>query len=162
RSAAAPTAATRRAMPSVTWCGAGICAAAARCRSSIRPSSRISTAPATSAAEASVSDRVEHLLREMTLEEKLGQINMIDAGAPRDGVPEMERQIRAGGIGSVFNVYGAEKTDRLQRIAVDESRRKIPLIFGLDVLHGHRTIFPIPLAEACAFAPELWQHTAAA
>ena len=103
--------------------------------------------------------RVERLLASMTLEEKLGQLNMIDAGAPPMGEPEMERQIAAGRIGSLLNIHGAERLNRLQKMAV-ESRLKIPLIFGLDVLHGHRTIFPLPIAEACAFDPDLWERTA--
>lgn len=107
-------------------------------------------------------DRVERLLAGMTLEEKLGQLNMIDAGAPRDGTDAMKRQIRAGAIGGLLNIHGAEATDALQRIAVEESRLHIPLLFGFDVLHGHRTIFPIPLAEACAFDPGLWERTAQA
>ena len=105
--------------------------------------------------------RVERLLASMTLEEKLGQLNMIDAGAPPMGEPEMERQIAAGRIGSLLNIHGAERLNRLQKMAV-ESRLKIPLIFGLDVLHGHRTIFPLPIAEACAFDPDLWERTAKA
>jgi beta-glucosidase len=109
-----------------------------------------------------VSDRVETLLASMTLDEKLGQLSMTDAGAPPGGAAEMERQIAAGTIGSLFNIYGAERTDALQRLAVKESRLRVPLIFGLDVLHGHRTIFPIPLAEACAFDRDLWRRTAAA
>ena len=98
----------------------------------------------------------------MTLDEKLGQLNMIDAGNPPGGDAEMERQIGAGRIGAVFNILDAARTDALQRLAVENSRLRIPLIFGLDVLHGHRTIFPIPLAEACAFDQDLWQRTARA
>src|SRR5436190_1391852 len=97
----------------------------------------------------------------MTLEEKLGQLNMIDAGMPPDGEAEMERQIKAGRIGSILNIQGAERLNAWQRLAL-ESRLRIPLIFGLDVLHGHYTISPIPLAEACAFDPDLWERTAQA
>jgi len=109
-----------------------------------------------------VSQRIERLIGAMTLEEKLGQLNMINAIEPPDGPEEMARQIRAGLVGSVLNVHGAEKTNALQRIALEESRLKIPLIFSLDVLHGHYTIFPIPLAEAGAFDPVLWEETARA
>jgi beta-glucosidase len=62
----------------------------------------------------------------------------------------------------VLNLWGAEETRAMQRLAVDESRLGVPLLFGLDVLHGHRTIFPVPLAEACAFDPALWEKTARA
>ena len=129
-----------------------------------RRRSRTSTAPATRAAELGTlprephvpdNDRVERLLAAMTLEEKLGQLNMIDASAPPDGREvEMERQIAAGAIGSLLNIHGAETTERAAAHRGGRSRLRIPLIFGLDVLHGHRTIFPIPLAEAGAFDPE--------
>ena len=109
-----------------------------------------------------MSDFVERLLAAMTLDEKLGQLNMIDAGAPPAGEAAMAAAIRAGRIGSLLNVYGAAETDALQRLAVTESRQCVPLLFGYDVLHGHRTIFPIPLAETCAFDPDLWEATARA
>jgi beta-glucosidase len=96
----------------------------------------------------------------MTLTEKLGQLNMIDAGLPPDGEAEMERQIRAGGIGSLLNIFDRDRLNAWQRMAVEHSRLRIPLILCLDILHGHYTIFPIPLAEAGAFDPELWQSTA--
>ena len=60
----------------------------------------------------------------------------------------------------MLNLYGADLTREVQRVAVEETRLGIPLFFGYDVIHGHRTIFPIPLAEAAAFDPELWEHTA--
>jgi beta-glucosidase len=102
------------------------------------------------------SDRVERLLAAMTLAEKIGQLNMINALEPPGGRAELERQIRAGLIGSVLNIHGAADTRELQKLAAEQSRLGVPLIFGLDVLHGHHTIFPIPLAEACAFDPALW------
>jgi beta-glucosidase len=107
-----------------------------------------------------VSDLIDRLLAAMTLEEKLGQLNMIDAGMPPDGEAEMERQIKAGRIGSILNVHG-ERLKKWQQLAL-ESRLRIPLICCLDVLHGHYTIFPIPLAEAGAFDPDLWERTAKA
>jgi len=70
--------------------------------------------------------------------------------------------VRAGKLGGLFNVIGAENTTPVQRIAVTESRLKIPLLFGLDVIHGYRTIFPIPLGEASAFDPEVAEATARA
>ena len=92
----------------------------------------------------------------MTLEEKLGQLVQWP-GSGRQADPQAqtlrEAQIRAGKVGSFLNVFGAEYTRRLQRVAVEESRRKIPLLFGHDVIHGFRTIFPIPLAEAGSFDP---------
>ena len=106
-----------------------------------------------------MSDLVDRLLAAMTLDEKLGQLNMIDAGMPPDGEEEMERQIAAGRIGSLLNIREAERLNRWQAMAL-ESRLKIPLIFGLDVLHGHYTIYPLPIAEAGAFDPDLWERTA--
>ena len=109
-----------------------------------------------------MSDRIERLLAAMTLPEKIGQLNMINASEPPDGPAEMKRQIQAGLIGSVLNIHGAAETRALQQLAVEYSRLGVPLIFGLDVLHGHHTIFPIPLAEAGAFDPDLWTSTARA
>jgi beta-glucosidase len=106
-----------------------------------------------------VSEFIDRLVTAMTLEEKLGQLNMIDAG-PADRV-ELERDIKAGRVGSLLNTYGAEDINAFQKLAL-ESRLRIPLVIGYDVLHGHRTIFPLPVAEAGAFDPDLWERTARA
>ena len=68
--------------------------------------------------------------------------------------------LKAGHLGSLFNLFGRGQVREVQRIAVEETRLGIPLIFGYDVIHGHRTIFPIPLGEASAFDPDLWERTA--
>ncbi len=95
--------------------------------------------------------QIESLLASMTLEEKLGQLNQL-SGPWRDELStELEAMIRKGELGSLLNVVGAEATRRAQEIATKESRLRIPLIFGLDVIHGFRTIFPIPLAEAASW-----------
>ncbi|MCU0643682.1 MAG: beta-glucosidase BglX [bacterium] len=92
----------------------------------------------------------------MTLDEKIGQLHQVS------GVSDLfQQQAREGKIGSFLNVRGATATNELQRIAVEESRLKIPLIFGLDVIHGYRTIFPIPLGEAASWDPELVERTSA-
>ncbi|MCP4656284.1 MAG: beta-glucosidase BglX [bacterium] len=104
--------------------------------------------------------RVERLLARMTLAEKVGQLNqrsLHDKGA----LPEIQELLRQGGLGSVLNHHGAEAANELQRIAVGESRLGIPLIFGLDVIYGYRTIFPIPLAQSCSWDPELVQEAKA-
>jgi len=109
--------------------------------------------------------RIDRLLAAMTLEEKLGQLNMVAAGrvVTGPGAPAaLAEGVRAGRIGSLLNLWGAEEVRALQRLAVEESRHGIPLLFGLDVLHGHRTIFPVPLAEACLFDPDVWESTARA
>ncbi|MEO6525557.1 MAG: glycoside hydrolase family 3 N-terminal domain-containing protein [Gemmatimonadaceae bacterium] len=96
----------------------------------------------------------DSVLALMTLEEKLGQITQAPAGYGQTG-PMVdaggERDVRAGRIGSFLSLYGADVTRRMQRIAVEESRLHIPLLFGYDVIHGMRTIFPVPLGEAASF-----------
>ena len=103
---------------------------------------------------------VDSLLAAMTLEEKLGQLNLLSAGG--NASPEQTVLVRRGLVGGLFNVIGTENTRAVDRVATTESRLKIPLLFGLDVIHGFRTIFPIPLAEAGAFDPELAEATARA
>ena len=96
----------------------------------------------------------DSLLALMTLEEKLGQLTQTPVGSDQTGPsvdPAGERQIREGKLGSFLGLYGADATRRAQRIAVVESRLHIPLIFGYDVIHGMRTIFPVPLATAATF-----------
>ena len=103
---------------------------------------------------------LDSLLSRMTLEEKLGQLNLLSADGRAS--PQQMQLVRAGKLGGLFNVIGAENTTPVQRIAVTESRLKIPLLFGLDVIHGYRTIFPIPLGEASSFDPEVAEATARA
>ncbi len=103
---------------------------------------------------------LDSLLARMTLEEKLGQLNLLSADGRAS--PQQMQLVRAGKLGGLFNVIGAENTTPVQRIAVTESRLKIPLLFGLDVIHGYRAIFPIPLAEAGTFDPGAAEATARA
>src|ERR1700727_4011424 len=105
------------------------------------------------------------LLQKMTREEKIGQLNMVAASRVVTGPGELrdlQEGIRSGRIGNLLNLWGSEETRAVQRLAVEESRLGVPLLMGLDVIHGHRTIFPVSLAEACLFAPELWEKTARA
>jgi beta-glucosidase len=107
--------------------------------------------PAAASSQISAIDqRINDLLARMTLDEKVGQL--VQYTGFND---ELAADIRAGKIGSLLNVTGAENTNEAQRIAVEESRLGIPLLFGLDVIHGYRTIFPIPLATASSWDPEL-------
>ena len=92
----------------------------------------------------------------MTLEEKAGQLNQI-SGFNEDS----EKLLRQGAIGSFLNVFGAENTNNVQRTAVEETGLGIPLIFGIDAIHGYRTIYPIPLGESCSWDPELVRRTSA-
>ena len=115
--------------------------------------------------------RIDALIARMTLEEKIGQLgcfaDMLRPFAP--GVnPEMNEKnaddvramIRAGRVGTLFNGVGAAPGREAQRIAVEESRLGIPLLFAADVIHGMRTVFPIPLGEAASFEPALAERTA--
>jgi beta-glucosidase len=109
--------------------------------------------------------RIDTLLATMTIEEKVGQLNMIPSTLAITGpgqLGDIHDGIRAGRIGSLLNHWGGDEVHAVQRLAVEESRLGIPLLLGLDVIHGHRTIFPIPLAEACLFAPDMWEKTARA
>ena len=107
--------------------------------------------------------RIDALLQKMTLEEKIGQLNMVAASRVVTGPGELrdlQEGIRTGRIGNLLNLWGADETRAVQRLAVEESRLGVPLLMGLDVIHGHHTIFPVSLAEACQFAPDLWEKTA--
>jgi beta-glucosidase len=110
-----------------------------------------------------LTDRVARLMRTMTVDEKIGQLNMLSSGlvvtGPGDPGDYMAA-LKAGRVGSLLNLFGRGQVREVQRIAVEETRLGIPLIFGYDVIHGHRTIFPIPLGEAAAFDPALWERTA--
>src|SRR5258708_6245748 len=100
---------------------------------------------------APVDDRVRDLLARMTLEEKIGQLVQYSSRDDMTGPPSgaaLAPAIRAGGVGSLLNVIGAAETRKWQQLAVESSRLHIPLLFGLDVIHGYRTVFPIPLATA--------------
>lgn len=121
-----------------------------------------------------VKAEIEALIAKMTIEEKAGQLSIFadmtrltpptqinpDAGPPVN--TSLARRVREGRLVGVFNGLGAAGARAIQKIAVEQSRLKIPLIFGADVLHGLFTIFPIPLAEAASFDPELAERTARA
>src|SRR6202142_1293219 len=98
--------------------------------------------------------RAEKLLAAMTLDEKIGQLTMAsaDRAGPGPILPgDCSEGIRAGRIGGMVNLWGVEHAHAVQRMAVEESRLGIPLLLGFDVVHGHRTVFPFPLADAGAF-----------
>lgn len=124
------------------------------------------------------SDRIESLIARMTVAEKVGQLGVFadmvrpfapDVAAldvnPEANVRNAEQvleQVRAGRVGSLFNGVGAEAGRRIQQVAVEQSRLGIPVILAADVIHGMRTVFPIPLGEAASFEPELARRTARA
>ncbi|TMJ35513.1 MAG: hypothetical protein E6G89_18420, partial [Alphaproteobacteria bacterium] len=93
---------------------------------------------------ARMTDRVAQLMRAMSVEEKTGQLNMLSAGlivtGPGDPANYMAA-LKTGRLGSLFNLFGSKQVREVQRIAVEETRHGIPLIFGYDIIHGHRTIF---------------------
>ena len=99
--------------------------------------------------------KIEALLKKMTVEEKIGQLSLFLSNssitANLTQKEDSRELIKEGKAGAIFNAYGVEVVHDLQRIAVEESRLKIPLIFGLDVIHGYRTIFPVPLGQACSW-----------
>ncbi len=107
-----------------------------------------------------IEQRVDSVLALMTIDEKVGQLvqysGMFDTGTQmRKPQQSHEALIREGKVGSFLNIFGAKSTYAIQKIAVEESRLKIPLIIGLDVIHGFKTIFPVPLAQACSWNPQL-------
>lgn len=95
-----------------------------------------------------IESRIDALLSRMTLAEKIGQMSQVSGPAQ-----EHEELIRQGGVGSLLNVVDVETGNRYQRLALEESRLGIPLLLGRDVIHGFRTIFPIPLGQAAAWNP---------
>jgi beta-glucosidase len=107
--------------------------------------------------------RVEKLLKQMTLEEKIGQTVQYSAGfatGPSGAKVSYDELTQRGAVGSMLNVYGAEKTNHFQHIAMEKSRLHIPLIFGMDVIHGQHTIFPVPLGLASSWDAKLVEGVA--
>ena len=106
---------------------------------------------------------VSDLMARMTLQEKIGQLTLLTSNWESTG-PTMrdsyKDDIRAGRVGAIFNAYTADYTAELQRLSVEETRLKIPLLFGYDVIHGHRTIFPISLGEAASWDMEAIERAA--
>lgn len=128
---------------------AAACLAAAACGGPKRPST-VGTTP-------EVERRVEQILAQMTLAEKIGQMNQVSADG---GVDNYAEAVRRGQIGSVLNVVDPAKINEMQRIAMEESRLAIPLLVGRDVIHGFHTVFPIPLGLAATFDPALVEEGA--
>ena len=131
----------------------------------IVPALIVSSCGRTASSLKAVSPKVDSLLNVMTLDEKIGQMVLFtsdwDVTGPtiREGYLD---DIRQGRCGNVFNAYTTDYIRELQRVAVDESRLGIPLLFGYDVVHGHKTIFPIALGESCSWDLDLIRRTASA
>ena len=114
-----------------------------------------------SSTQSGIERKIDALIARMTLEEKLGQLQQLDGEANGKYRPEHVDLIRKGLLGSTLNVRGARVSNELQRIAIEESRLKIPVLFGFDVIHGYRTIFPVPLGEAASWDPSTVERAAA-
>ncbi|MBL7965755.1 MAG: beta-glucosidase BglX [Prolixibacteraceae bacterium] len=106
---------------------------------------------------------IDDLMGQMTLEEKLGQLNLPASGDIITGAGSNNNivdKIKEGKVGGLFNIKSAEKIRSVQQIAVEQSRLKIPLLFGMDVIHGYQTLFPIPLGMSCSWDMELMEKSA--
>lgn len=101
--------------------------------------------------DSAIESKVENLLSKMTLEEKLGQMNQLSPW----NFDELAERIRKGEVGSILNVVNPEEVNKIQKIAVEESRLGIPILVSRDVIHGYKTIFPIPLGQAATFNPQI-------
>lgn len=101
--------------------------------------------------DSDIESRVESLLSQMTMEEKLGQMNQL---SPWD-FEELAARVRKGEVGFILNVVNPEEINKIQKIAVEESRLGIPILVSRDVIHGYKTIFPIPLGQAATFNPQI-------
>jgi len=116
------------------------------------------------AQDAKMNAFVTNLMAKMTLDEKIGQLNLVTPGGAVTGSvvsQGVDENIRKGAVGGLFGITGPDKVRKAQEIAVNNSRLHIPLIFGLDVIHGHRTIFPIPLGLSCSWDTALIRKSAA-
>lgn len=114
-------------------------------------------------AQKSMKSFVDQLMKKMTLEEKIGQLNLPVSGDITTGQAsssDIATKIRAGKVGGLFNIKSVTKIKEIQRIAVEESRLKIPMLFGMDVIHGYETVFPIPLGLASSWDMNLIERTA--
>lgn len=111
----------------------------------------------------SIDQRVDSVLRLMTLEEKIGQLNLPSAGEFTTGQAEnsdIAKKIEQGMVGGLFNIKSVARIKEVQRIAVEKSRLKIPMIFGMDVIHGYESVYPIPLGLSCTWDMELIEQAA--
>lgn len=108
----------------------------------------------------SIERKIDALLARLTLEQKLGQLQQLSSSAATGQLLEGQRElVRKGRVGSLYQVRGARNTNDVQRTAVEESPGGIPILFGFDAIHGYRTVFPIPLAEASSWDPALVERT---
>src|SRR4051812_21056898 len=106
---------------------------------------------------------VSGLIAKMTLDEKIGQLNLPTSGditTGQAGSSDVAKKIAEGKVGGLFNIKTVEKIREVQKVAVEQSRLKIPLLFGMDVIHGYETTFPIPLGLSCSWDMNLIRRSA--
>ena len=122
-----------------------------------------STACEKKSASTAMDAKVDSLLRVMTLEEKIGQLNLPSAGQFTTGQAlnsDIAKKIEQGSVGGLFNIKGVAAIREMQQIAVEKSRLKIPLLFGMDVIHGYESVFPIPLGLSCTWDMQAIEQSA--
>jgi len=115
------------------------------------------------AQDAKMKSFIDALMKKMTLEEKLGQMNLPSAGditTGQAGNSDIAKKIKEGKVGGLFNIKSVVKIRDVQKVAVEQSRLKIPLIFGMDVIHGYETVFPIPIGLSCSWDMDLIKRSA--
>ncbi len=125
--------------------------------------SQVSYSQGSQKKQAGIDSRVDSVLSLMTLEEKIGQLNLPSAGAFVTGAvgsSDIAKKIEEGNVGGLFNIKTVANIKEMQRIAVEKSRLKIPLIFGMDVIHGYESVFPIPLGLSCSWDMNLIERSA--
>ena len=115
------------------------------------------------AQDAKMNAFISNLMSKMTVDEKIGQLNLVTPGGAVTGSvvsKDVDEKIRQGKVGGLFGITGPDKVRQAQDIAVKHSRLHIPLMFGLDVIHGHKTVFPIPLGLSCTWDTALIEKSA--
>ncbi len=124
---------------------------------------RVTAQTAYSSRDAAMNTYITNLMAKMTLDEKIGQLNLPSVGFDVTGPivsKDVDEKIRKGEVGGVFNTFTPLAVHKLQELAVKGSRLHIPLLFGYDVIHGHKTIFPIPLGLSCSWDSALIEKSA--
>ncbi len=123
----------------------------------------LSCSPPPQNKQSGIDARIDSIMSLMTLEEKIGQLNLPSAGAFTTGAVEssdIAKKIEQGKVGGLFNIKSVANIKEMQKIAVEKSRLKIPLIFGMDVIHGYESVFPIPLGLSCSWDMKLIERSA--
>lgn len=129
----------------------------------IAVSSNAQTKKPVSTDEAKMNTFISNLMSKMTIDEKIGQLNLPSSGDITTGQAnssDIGQKIKDGKVGGLFNIKGVEKIKAVQKVAVENSRMKIPLLFGMDVIHGYNTVFPIPIGMSCVWDMNLVQKSA--